>query len=102
MPKEMRKRGSFAPAGDGGPMRIASKWFWRLGIGGAVVLVAAALAVRAWVVPAVIVSRIQARYGGKVEIQSWWLNGTSAGVAGLVLHEGLVVDSPAWVRAERV
>jgi translocation and assembly module TamB len=82
-------------------MRIPSKW-WRWAGAGVVVLVVAALVVRAWVIPAVIVGQIRARYGGRVEIRDWWLNGTSAGVVGLALHEGTAADSPVWAAAERV
>ena len=57
---------------------------------------------RTWVVPAVIVRQIEAKLGGRAEIESWWLNGHSAGVTGLQLHEGPTADAPTWASADRV
>ena len=55
-----------------------------------------------WVVPAVIVGQIRAQYAGEVSIGGWWLGPDSAGVTGLVLHEGAGADSPVWARVDRV
>lgn len=68
----------------------------------AAVLVAAGGAVAAFViarsvlVPAMIVRALQARTGGRVEIGSYWLNGCSAGVTGLKLHDGDSAAAPVW------
>lgn len=82
-------------------MRMPGKaWKW-LGVG----LAAAALVlslVWIWVVPALIVGQIQARVGGKVEIRSWWIDGRSAGLVGLKIHDGPGADAPVWASAERV
>lgn len=55
-----------------------------------------AAALATWAVPALIVGQIRAHYGGKVTLRGWWLDGTSAGLVGLTLHEGPRADSPAW------
>ncbi|HWE37178.1 MAG TPA: AsmA-like C-terminal region-containing protein [Isosphaeraceae bacterium] len=83
-------------------MRIRRKTWAMLGIGAVAVVAAAVLVVRAWVVPAVIVRQIEARYGGKVRVRSWWLGRNSSGINGLELHEGPGADSPVWAKAERV
>jgi len=80
---------------------MSARWAKRLGLGLAVV-VAVFVIVWSWVIPAVIVSQIQAAVVGKVTIQSWWLNGHSAGVVGLTLHEGPTARSPVFAAAERV
>jgi translocation and assembly module TamB len=54
------------------------------------------------VIPGLIVREIRARYGGEVTIRDWWLGARSAGVVGLVLHEGPAASSPVWARFERV
>jgi translocation and assembly module TamB len=82
-------------------MRIPRKVWKRLAVVVATVFVAAVV-VREWVVPALIVGQIRARYGGRVAIHDWWLNGQSAGVRGLVLHEGPGTGSPVWATADRV
>lgn len=82
-------------------MRIPNR-LWRWVAVGLVVLIAIGLAVRAWVVPAIILNRLQARYDGHVTIRDWWLNGRSSGVIGLTLHEGRSPSSPVWASAERV
>ncbi|WP_422925000.1 AsmA-like C-terminal region-containing protein [Singulisphaera sp. PoT] len=71
------------------------------GIGLALIAVALGC-VYFWVIPAVIVQEIQSRLDGKVTIRGWWLNGTSAGVRGLTLHEGAALDSPVWLTVEKV
>ena len=86
-------------------MRISRKVRRRLA--GALVITAVALAVsavvvRTWVVPKVIIAQIGKFYGGKVEVRSWWLDRHSAGLVGVVLHEGKAADSPEWLTAERV
>jgi translocation and assembly module TamB len=83
-------------------MRIRRKTWALLGIGTVAVVAAAVLVVRAWVVQAVIVRQIEARYGGKVHVRSWWLGRHSSGITGLELHEGPAADSPVWATAERV
>ena len=82
-------------------MRISSRWAKRLGVGLAVV-VAAVIVVRTWVIPAVIVGQVQAMVAGKVTIRDWWIDGHSAGVVGLALHEGPTAGSPVFASAERV
>ncbi len=82
-------------------MRISSKWAKRLGVCLAIVVVIF-LVVLTWVIPAVIVGRVQAMFAGKVTIRDWWLNGHSAGVVGLTLHEGPTTGSTVFASAERV
>jgi translocation and assembly module TamB len=78
-------------------MRIPAK-LWK-GVGAAlVVLLAAVLAVRTWVVPALIAGQIQSRLGGRASVGSWWLGGSSAGATGLALRDG----SEVWATADRV
>lgn len=60
------------------------------------------LVVRAWVVPALIVGRIEAVTGGKTAIRGWWLNGRSAGVTGLTVRDGPATDAPVWAEAATV
>ncbi|MBV8076234.1 MAG: hypothetical protein JO284_07550, partial [Planctomycetaceae bacterium] len=55
-----------------------------------------------WVIPAVIVGQVQAMVAGKVTIRDWWIDGHSAGVVGLALHEGPTAGSPVFASAERV
>lgn len=83
-------------------MRIRRKTWVVLGLGAVALLAAAVLVVRTWVVPAVIVRGIEEKYGGKVEVRSWWLGRSSSGIDGLVLHEGPGADSPVWMTADRV
>ncbi|MGE5756779.1 MAG: hypothetical protein ACM35G_13865, partial [Planctomycetaceae bacterium] len=82
-------------------MRISAKLGKHLGIGAAVAIVALII-VRAWAVPALIRSQLQAQFEGKVDFRDWWLNGRSSGVVGLALHEGPGTDSPVFASAERV
>jgi translocation and assembly module TamB len=82
-------------------MRIARKWLKPLGIALALVGLLV-VAVRAWVVPALVVRALEARAGGRVEIRDWWLNTRSAGVVGLKVAEGLEAHAPVWATAERV
>ena len=79
-----------------------SKRTWRLLGAGVLGLILLGLAVRFWIVPAIIRGQLQARYGGLVQIRGWWLGGTSAGVRNLALGEGPESDSPIWARAEKV
>jgi translocation and assembly module TamB len=82
-------------------MRISTKLAKRLGIGAAVVL-AGVVVIRAWVVPAVIRSRLQGMVEGRVTFRGWWFNGRSAGLVGVTLHEGRGVHSPIFASAGRV
>lgn len=82
-------------------MRLTGKkWRW-VGLG----LLLAAVAffvVRTWVVPAVIVGQIQARYRGRVVVGNWWLGMNNSGVDGLRLGEGTEADAPDWLSADRI
>jgi translocation and assembly module TamB len=66
------------------------------------VAVVAVVVVWVWVVPWLIVGALESRFGARVEIAGWWLDGSSAGVRGLRVHEGTAADSPVWATAERV
>ena len=68
----------------------------------ALVMVVLLVVVKVWVVPAVIAGQIRSAYGGDVAVGGWWVNGSSAGVTDLVLHEGRDAASPVLARAERV
>ena len=73
-------------------MTISRKrWLW-VGLGGLLGIVVLAAVAWVWVVPAVIVGQIRAQYAGEVSIGGWWLGPDSAGVTGLVLHEGAGAD----------
>jgi len=67
---------------------------------GAILTVVVVLLVTTWTwgVPALIVRTIQAQVEGHVAIDGWWLNGRSAGVTGLTLHESAEADSPVLAR----
>src|SRR5579864_1502001 len=56
--------------------------------------------IQTWVVPALILRQLEARYGGRVSIRGWWLGGSSAGVWGLVFHEGRAAGSPVWATTQ--
>ncbi|CAN5910563.1 hypothetical protein BH23PLA1_BH23PLA1_17310 [soil metagenome] len=84
------------------PMKIVRKR-WRLlvfGLASALLLMVGVA--WAWVVPAVIVGQIRSQYGGRVTIEGWWIGSASAGVKGLVLHEGPENDAPVWASSRRV
>jgi translocation and assembly module TamB len=82
-------------------MRLSSrKWKW-LGVGLAVMAVAFVV-VRTWVVPALILSQLQAQYNGKVTFRDWWFGLDSSGITGLQLGETAANDSPLWFSAERI
>ncbi len=83
-------------------MPISSKALKRAAIALPIAAVLGFVVVRTWVVPVVIAGQIRARVGGKVTIRDWWLDGRSAGVVGLSLHEGPGAGSSAWATAERV
>lgn len=82
-------------------MRMSRRWGKRLAIG---LALTAALGVAGWtwLVPALLVRSLQARTGGNVEFRGWWINGRSAGLVGLTLHEGLDARSPVWASAAKV
>src|SRR4051794_37230180 len=58
--------------------------------------------VRSWLIPTIIVSQIQARYGGKVVVGNWWIGLHSSGLDRIALSEGPEADSPEWLTADRV
>ena len=74
----------------------------RLALGLAIVLPMIGLVVWIWVIPAVIVAAIRQRHEGYVTIAGWWINGSSAGVTGLTLHEQPAPSSPTWAAVDRV
>ncbi|MEO6809668.1 MAG: AsmA-like C-terminal region-containing protein [Isosphaeraceae bacterium] len=82
-------------------MRIRPKlWRWLgLGLASVVVLVAT---LGTWIVPKIIVKQLEARYQGRITIEGWWINTTSAGVTGLNLFETKAGDSAVWASAQRV
>ena len=45
---------------------------------------------------------IRQRHEGHVTISGWWINGSSAGVTGLTLHEEPAPSSPTWAAVDRV
>jgi|GEM_PF-2331635 len=84
-------------------MRVVSKSKLAKVLGISLVLIVGTLVcLHFWVIPAVIVNQIQSRLEGKVTIRGWWINGTSAGVKGLTIHEGMRLDSPVWLTVDRV
>jgi translocation and assembly module TamB len=82
-------------------MKRAVRWA-RRGIIISLILGAAVLAVRSWVVPAVIAGQLRAKFHGPASFSGWWLGGSSAGVEGLSLREGSGKDAPEWLTARRV
>ena len=74
----------------------------RLALGLAIALSIVGLIIWIWVIPAVIVAAIRQRHEGYVTIAGWWINGSSAGVTGLTLHEEPAPGSPTWAYADRV
>ena len=80
-------------------MRLNSRKLRWLGLV-AILLVGAFVAVRAWVVPAVIVQQIQAKYHGKVVVGDWWFGWNSSGISGVKLQETPSGESPTWFAAE--
>ena len=82
-------------------MRNPPKLLKRLGLA-LIATVALAVVTVVWIVPRVIVGQLESRLGGTVEIQGWWVDGRSAGVRGLKVHEGPTVESPVWASAERL
>jgi translocation and assembly module TamB len=81
---------------------MTSKTLRRIGLGLAIALPLIGLVVWYWVIPAAIVAAIRERHEGHVAISGWWINGASAGVTGLALHEEPAPSSPTWAAAERV
>ncbi len=82
-------------------MRLKSRKLRWLGLVG-IFLVSAFFAVRQWLVPAIIVQQIQARYHGKVVVGDWWFGWNSAGISGVKLLETPSGDSPVWFSADRI
>lgn len=82
-------------------MRVSPRW-WKWLAASAAVVAFVLIVAWTWVIPAIIVGRIRAAYGGHVRIGGWWVDGSSAGVSGLVLHEGTDSGSPVMARADRV
>src|SRR4051794_29101850 len=82
-------------------MQISSKFAKRLGIG-AVLAIVLLIVARGWVVPAIIRGQLRGMFEGEVTFRDWWLDGRSAGVVGLTLHEGPSRASPVFASAERV
>ena len=81
--------------------RLAAKLL-KLSLIGLAAIVILAVAIRQWVVPFVLVSKIEELAGCKVEIQSWWLNGESSGVVGLQLMDGGSAGERAFAQASRI
>ncbi len=81
---------------------MTSRRLRRVALGMLVVVPLLGLAAWKWAIPAAIVAAIQAKYTGHVAIKGWWIDGTSAGVTGLVLRETPEPNSPAWARVDRV
>ncbi len=73
----------------------------RLAIGLAAIVIVAVFA-GYLAVPLLIRGQLAKRYGGRATFSGWWVNGSSAGVTGLSLHEGPGTDSPVWATAGRV
>src|SRR5438094_137139 len=82
-------------------MRIRSKIVRRLGLG-LLIILTLVLVLWIWVIPALIVAEIRKHHEGYVTIRGWWINGSSAGVTGLTLHEETAPSSPVWATAEQV
>jgi translocation and assembly module TamB len=81
--------------------RLRGRWLARIGVGLAA-LVVLVIVVHTWVVPAVVGRLLAARLGGAVSFRGWWVDGRSAGVVGLVVHEGLRgTQTPVWLSADR-
>src|SRR5262249_47201412 len=74
----------------------------RLGLAVAIGLPGIGLVAWFWIIPSVIVAAIRERHEGYVAISGWWINGSSAGVTGLALHEEPTPGSPTWAAVDRV
>ena len=83
-------------------MRLPSRKLRWFGLVVFLLLVGAFLVVRTWVIRRIIVSQIEAKYHGKVDVGDWWFGWTSAGLQGVRLHETPSADSPAWFSADRI
>ncbi len=81
---------------------MKSRSLRRLALGLAIALPIVGLIIWIWVIPAVIVAAIRQRHEGYVTIAGWWINGSSAGVTGLTLHEEPAPGSPTWADVDRV
>jgi hypothetical protein len=82
-------------------MRKRGKWLKRIALAFLILVVAGVFVVRQ-LVPAIIVGQLAAFYTGKVSIASWWLHADSAGIEGLVLHEGSAADSRVWLTVKKI
>ncbi len=81
---------------------MKSRSLRRLGLGMAIAMPLIGLIVWYVVIPRVIVAAIRQRHEGHVTIAGWWIDGSSAGVTGLTLHETPAADSPTWAAVDRV
>ena len=99
IPRVVRTIGSL---GGVKPMRITFKKLRRLGLGLLIALALILIVLWVWVIPRAIVAAIREHHGGYVTIAGWWVNGSSAGVTGLTLHEGPEPSSPVWLVSDRV
>ena len=76
------------------------KWRWfGLALGLALV---GFVAIRTWVVPAILLRQVEAQYHGKVVFRDWWFGLRSSGVTGVQLHESASDDSPIWFSSDRI
>ncbi len=82
-------------------MRKRGKWLKRIALA-LMILVGAGVFVVRQLVPAIIIGQFAAFYTGKVSIASWWLHAESAGIEGLVLHEGSAADSRVWLTVKKI
>ena len=78
------------------------KWLRRIGLVLAIAIPAIGVVAWRWLIPAAIVAAIRERHEGYVTIRGWWIDGTSAGVTALTLHEQPSPDSPTWAAVDRV
>jgi AsmA-like C-terminal region len=82
-------------------LRIWRRLAIAVGVCGVVVGLAVAI-VWIWLIPRVIIGRLEQMHAGKVSIEGWWINARSAGVRGLALHETKSRQSPIWARTRAV
>ena len=82
-------------------MKIDRKVWRRAGIT-VVIALLGLISVGVWAIPTLIEREIHAVYAGKVSVGGWWINGSSAGIKGLTLHETEAADSPVWLQVESI